>query len=107
MGLVGCGGYLIGLALIARRPHIAFDGFRLVEADLFGVSLDEAAIEDAARQSLVVVRFDCFEIADGDSRLIRDLAQSDAARLTCESQLFSERGCHHQSASVNSGLIRQ
>ena len=42
-------------------------------------------------------RVDGFEIVDGNSGLIADLAQAHASLLACESQLFADARCHLQS----------
>ena len=51
------------LTLFTHRRGVTFDCALLIEPDAPGVSLDETAIEDAARQVLVIVGLDRFEIA--------------------------------------------
>jgi hypothetical protein len=61
-------------AMFAQVTRVTLDRLALIVADAFRVGLYKAAIEDAARQTLVVVCFDCLEIMDRDAGLIADFA---------------------------------
>src|SRR6185436_19551196 len=82
------------LTVFAQVPRVAFDRLALVVVHTLRVGLNKAAIENAARQTFVIIRFDCFEIMDGDAGLIADFAQANAALLAGESQLFAYTRCH-------------
>ena len=85
------------LAVFTQVTRVAFNRFALVVTNALRVGLYETTIEDAAGETLVVVRFNGFEIMDRDTSLIADLAQADATLLTGESQLFAYTRCHLQS----------
>src|SRR2546428_10008955 len=87
------------LALVAPQPGLSLNRLLFIVAHAARISLDETAIEDPARQSLVVIGFDRFEVTHRDARLIGNLAQSHASFLARESQLLTDSSCHHQSAS--------
>src|SRR5690348_2130937 len=98
----GCVDVVSRLTMLTQIPRVTFDRFALVVTDALRVSLYEAAIEHTAGQAFVVIRFDCFEIMDGDSCLIADLAQANASLLAGESQLFAYTRCHLQSLDSRS-----
>src|SRR5688572_2933124 len=93
------------LTVLAQVSSVALDCFALVVTDALRIGLDEAAIEHTAGETLVIVGFDSFEIMDGNSRLIADLAQANAAPLACESQLFAYTRCHLQSLDPGVGWL--
>ena len=84
---------------------VTLDRFAFVVTDTACVGLYKAAVENASGQTLVVVRFDCFEIVDGNAGLIADLAQANAALLAGESQLFAYTRCHLQSLVPGVGSV--
>jgi len=85
------------LAVFTQVTRVTFNRLALVVADTLGVGLYKTAIENTSGQTFVIVRFDCFQIMDGDAGLIADFAQADAALLAGESQLFAYTCCHLQS----------
>src|ERR1051326_65325 len=85
------------LTMLAQVTRVTFDRFALVVTNTLCVGLYKTAIEHTAGQAFVVIRFDGFEIMDGDSCLIADLAQANASLLASESQLFAYTRCHLQS----------
>ena len=85
------------LAVFAQIAGVTFDRLAFIVADAFGVGFYKTAIEDTSGQAFVVVRFDCFEIMDGNACLIADFAQTNTALLAGESQLFAYTRCHLQS----------
>src|SRR3954463_8771199 len=84
-------------AVFAQITSVAFDRLAFVVAHGFRVGLYKTAIEDTSGQAFVVVCFDGFEVMNGDTGLIADFAQTDAALLASESQLFAYTRCHLQS----------
>src|SRR5215468_119415 len=86
-----------GFTVFAQVARVTFNRLALVVADTFRVRLYKTTIEHTARQAFVVVGFDGFEIMDGNSCLIADVAQADTALLAGESQLFAYTRCHLQS----------
>jgi len=88
------------LAMFTQITGVAFDGLAFVVADTFRVGFYKAAIENTPGQAFVIVRFNGFEIMDGDAGLIADFAQADTALLAGESQLFADTRCHLQVARV-------
>ena len=92
-------------AVLAQVSGIALDRLAFIVADALGVGLYKASIKDAAGQAFVIVRLDCFEIMDGDSGLVADLTQADAALLAGESQSFAYTCCHLQSLVPGAGWV--
>src|SRR5437588_2724591 len=74
----------------AHGARVIFHRFLFIVTDKLRVSADKATIENSARQVTIIVVLDRFEIAHRDSRLLRYFAQSNSARLACESQFFSD-----------------
>lgn len=93
------------IAVFAQIPGVTLNRLAFIVADTPGVGLYKAAIEDTSGQAFVVVCLDCFEIVNGDSGLIADLAQANAALLASESQLFAYTCCHLQSLVPGSGWV--
>src|ERR1700752_285170 len=85
------------LSVFTQITSVAFDCLVFVVPHTFRVGLDEAAIEDASGETFVIVCFNCFEIMNGNSSLIADLAQANATLLASESQLFAYARSHLQS----------
>src|SRR5688572_9833333 len=91
--------------VLAQVSSVALDRLALVVTDALRIRLDEATIKHTAGETLVIVGFDGFQIMDGYSRLITDLAQANAALLACESQLFAYTRCHLQSLDPGVWLV--
>ena len=95
------------LAMFTQITGVAFDGLAFVVADTSSVGFYKAAIENTSGQAFVIVRFNGFEIMDGDAGLIADFAQADTSRLAgslrlwdtaCRVRLLSRwfAGCHRE-----------
>ena len=69
------GRHVVRLALGAGRALVSLKGLGLIELDRLGKRFNEAAVEDAAGQVLVVVGLYGFEVAARDAGLIGDVAQ--------------------------------
>src|SRR6185369_7687809 len=91
--------------MFAQVTRVTLDGFTLVVTNTLRVGLNKTSIEHTSGQALVVVRFDGFEIMDGDSSLIADFTQANASLLAGESQLFAYTRCHLQSLDPGVGLV--
>src|SRR5918997_1748711 len=84
-------------AVLAEIASVTLDRLTFVVADSLRVRLYKTAVEDAAGQSFIVVCFNGFEVVKRDPGLVADFAQTDAARLASESQLFAYTSRHLQS----------
>ncbi len=93
------------LAMFAQIARVTFNRLAFVVADTPRVGLYKTAVEDTSRQALVVIRFDGFEIVDGDSGLIADFAQANTSLFPSESQLFAYTRCHLQSLVPGVGWV--
>ena len=93
------------VAVFAQVSRVTFNRLAFIVADAAGIGFYKTAIEDTSGQAFVVVRLDGFEIVDGYSSLIADLAQADAALLASESQLFAYTCCHLQSLVPGVGWV--
>src|SRR6266576_1271069 len=94
--------FIIGFAALAQRSRIVLERVVLIIADELRIGADKAAIENSTRQPPVIVSFNRFEVSNRDSRLLRDVTQSNPPRLACESQLFSDAFCHFDSVGLGS-----
>src|SRR5688572_33400392 len=91
------------VAVFAQIPRVTFNRLALVVAHTLRVGFYKAAIENTSGQAFVVVGFDGFEVVDGDSGLVADLAQANAPLLARESQSFAYTCCHLQSLVPGAG----
>src|SRR5205823_14544077 len=88
---------IVSFAAFAHRPRIVFDRVVFIIADELRISANEAAVKNSAGQPSIIVSLDCFQVTHRNSRLLRDVAQSNPSRLALESQLFSDALRHFAS----------